>query len=167
MEEAYSGVVKEINLGHAPAGRQTLKVKIPAGVKSGQKIRLTGKGEAAVANGPAGDLYITIHVDKHPWFDMKENDIYISLPVTPWECALGSTIVVPTLAGQVDLKIPPGSQGGQTLRLKKRGWPGTVPGDQYVLLKIVILQPTTDAARDLYKTMAKEMPFNPRAKMGV
>jgi curved DNA-binding protein len=167
LEEAYSGVVKEINLGHAPSGRQTLKVKIPAGVKSGQKIRLTGKGEAAVANGPAGDLYITIHVDKHPWFDVKEHDIYISLPVAPWEAALGSTIVVPTLGGHVDLKIPPGSQGGQTLRLKKRGWPGAVPGDQYVLLKIVIPQPTTDSARALYQTMAEEMPFNPRAKMGV
>ena len=166
LEEAYSGVVKDIHLEHGQGARQTLKVKIPAGVKSGQKIRLTGQGGAAVAGGSPGDLYITIHVDKHSLFDVMDNDIYVSLPVAPWEAALGSTIVVPTLAGNVDLKIPPGSQGGQTLRLKKRGWPGTIPGDQYVILKIIIPQPLTDSAKSLYKKMAEEMPFNPREKMG-
>ena len=170
LEEAYRGAVKEVHIpamGHAKSGGQTLKVKIPAGVKSGQQMRLAGQGGAALSSGPRGDLYLTIDVDKHSLFDVMENDIYVTLPVSPWEAALGSTVVVPTLAGNVDLKIPPGSQGGQTLRLKKRGWPGATPGDQYVLLKIVIPQPTTDSAKALYKQMAEEMPFNPRAKLGV
>ncbi len=170
LEEAYQGTVKEIQLPStnvAGTGKQTLRVKIPAGAKSGQQLRLTGQGAAGVGRGSKGDLYLTINIDKHPVFDVMGNDIYVNLPVAPWEAALGTTVMVPTLGGKVDLKIPPGSQGGQTLRLKKRGLPGTPHGDQYVLLKIIIPLPTTDAARDLYKSMAKEMPFNPRDKMGV
>ena len=170
LEEAYSGVVKELHLpatNHSQGGGQTLKVKIPAGVKSGQKIRLSGQGGPAPSGGPAGDLYLTIHVDKHPLFDVMNNDIYLTLPIAPWEAALGCTVVVPTLAGKVDLKIPPGSQGGQSLRLKKRGLPGKTPGDQYVLMKIVIPQPITDSAKVIYQQMAEQMPFNPRATMGV
>lgn len=74
---------------------------------------------------------------KHPTFDVMENDIYLTLPITPWEAALGATVVIPTLAGKIDLKIPPGSQGGQKLRIKNRGLPGSPPGNQYVLLKII------------------------------
>ena len=164
LEEAYQGTSKELHLGHQGKG-QTLKVKIPAGVKSGQQIRLAGQGGLAMAGGPSGDLYLTIEVDKHPLFDVMDNDIYLTLPVAPWEAALGGVIVVPTLGGNVDLKIPPDSQGGQTLRLKKRGLQGKTPGDQYVILKIVIPQPTSDAAKALYQRMAETMPFNPRAKM--
>ena len=142
-------------------------MKIPAGAKPGQQLRLTGQGAPGVGRGAKGDLYLTINIDKHPVFDVMGNDIYVNLPVAPWEAALGTTVMVPTLGGKVDLKIPPGSQGGQTMRLKKRGLPGTPHGDQYVLLKIIIPQPTTDAARELYKSMEKEMPFNPRDKMGV
>jgi len=169
LEEAFQGVVKQLELPSHDhkGGRQTLRVKVPAGVKTGQKIRLAGKGEPAlIAGGEPGDLYITIDVDRHPLFDVVENDIYVTLPVTPWEAALGSTIVVPTLGGKVDLKIPPNSQGGQTLRLKKRGLPGPTPGDQYILLKIVIPHPTTEADKALYQTMAREMPFNPRDNLG-
>lgn len=167
LEDAYTGTVKELHLPHAEKGRQTLKVKIPAGVKSGQKIRLTGQGGAGNSGAPKGNLYLTVQVTKHPFFDVMGNDIYLSLPVAPWEVALGGTIVVPTLGGRVDLKIPPGSQGGQTLRLKKRGLPGVIPGDQLVLLKIVIPQPSTDAEKSFYQKMAEELPFNPREKMGV
>ena len=169
LEEAYKGVTKELQLPAVDprqSGPQTLRVKIPAGVKSGQKIRLAGQGGAGFEGGARGDLYLTIQVDKHPVFDVVDNDIYLTLPIAPWEAALGTTVEVPTLAGKVDLKIPAGSQGGQTMRLKKRGLPGAAPGDQYVLLKIIIPQPTTDAARALYTEMAKEMPFNPREKMG-
>jgi curved DNA-binding protein len=95
------------------------------------------------------------------------NDIYLTLPVTPWEVALGAKVSVPTLAGKVELTIPPASQGGQKLRLKGRGMPGTPPGDQYVILKIIIPHPTTEVAKQLYEKMAHEMPFNPREKMGV
>ena len=163
LEEAFHGAIKELNL---PAA-QTVRVKIPAGVTSGQQLRLAGKGQAGRHGGTTGDLYLTITVDKHPLFDVMEKDIYVTLPITPWEAALGGTIKVPTLGGNVDLKIPPGSQGGQSLRLKKRGLPGAHPGDQYILLKIVTPQPTTEAAKAVYQTMAKEMPFNPREAMGV
>lgn len=166
LEEAYQGTVKEIQLPSS-TGKQTLRVKIPAGAKTGQQLRLTGQGSPGVGRGSKGDLYLTINIDKHPVFDVMGNDIYVTLPITPWEAALGTTVMVPTLGGKVDLKIPPSSQGGQTLRLKKRGLPGAAHGDQYVLLKIVIPQPITEAARELYKTMAKEVPFNPRDKMGV
>ncbi len=170
LEEAYHGVVKVLQLpgtGSSQTSSQSLHVKIPAGVKSGQQIRLAGQGAHGLAGGARGSLYLTINVDKHPVFDVMGNDIYVTLPVTPWEAALGATLVVPTLGGNVDLKIPAASQGGQTLRLKKRGLPGASPGDQYILLKIIIPQPITDSAKLLYKQMAEEMPFNPREKMGV
>lgn len=164
LHEAFSGAEKEVMLPAAdkPGGTQTLRVKIPAGVKPEQQIRLTGQGGSGQPGAPAGDLYLTIVIKRDPIFDLKGNDVFMTLPIAPWEAALGATITVPTLAGHVELKIPPHSQGGQTLRLKKRGFPGEVPGDQLVLLKIVIPQPTTETATDLYKTMAKELAFNPR-----
>ncbi|MCP0913975.1 MULTISPECIES: DnaJ C-terminal domain-containing protein [Legionella] len=166
LEEAYKGTVKDILLPTAQ-GQETLRVKIPAGIRSGQQIRVPGKGASGDKSGIRGDLYLTVHIGKHPLFEVKDNDIYMTLPIAPWEAALGATVVVPTLGGKVDLKIPPGSQGGQTLRLKKRGLQGSVPGDQYVILKIMIPQPTTDAARNVYKKMAEEMPFNPRERLRI
>ena len=161
LEEAYHGAVKELRLQGKP---HALQVKIPAGVTSGKKIRLVGQGEKGP--GGTGDLYLTVHLQKHSLFDVINHDIHLTLPLTPWEAALGSTIVVPTLAGNVDLKIPPGSQSGQLLRLKKRGLPGKEQGDQLVRLKIVLPQPTTASAKELYEKMAEEMPFNPRESMG-
>lgn len=163
LEEAYRGEVKTLQMPIGASNQpKTIRVKIPAGVQSGQKIRLSGQGGPSRGSGPTGDLYLTIHVAPHPVFDVKDHDVYLTLPVAPWEAALGASLKVPTLGGEVTLKIPPGAQGGQTLRLKQRGLPGKKPGDQYVILKIMIPQPTTDAARELYKQMAKEMPFDPR-----
>lgn len=167
LEEAFKGSTKDIQLPNRTGSSQTLKVKIPPGVKEGQQIRLVGQGEAPARGRAAGDLYLTVHISKHPFFEVKDKDIYLTLPVTPWEAALGTTIIVPTLAGNVDLKIPAGSQGGQTLRLKKRGLPGTVSGDQYVILKVTTPPAKTDAAKAFYQKMAEVMPFNPREKMGV
>ncbi|KTC82001.1 DnaJ C-terminal domain-containing protein [Legionella cincinnatiensis] len=170
LEEAFTGTVKNIQIPteqNSQIKMQSLKVKIPAGVKSGQQIRLAGQGAPGVHGGPRGDIYLSVYVEKHPLFDVIDNDIYLTLPITPWEAALGTTVVVPTLGGKIDLKIPPGSQGGQKLRLKNRGLPGTTPGHQYVLLKIITPPATTEAATEFYKKMAEVMPFNPRAKMGV
>ncbi|KTC66421.1 DNA-binding protein DnaJ (plasmid) [Legionella adelaidensis] len=168
LEEAYKGTVKDMLLPGSPGKEpQTLRVKIPAGVKPGQQIRLAGKGASGFNGGKAGDLYLTVQLEKHPLFELIGNDIYLTLPVTPWEAALGATITVPTLGGKVDLKIPPGSQGGQILRLKKKGFSGGQEGDQLVTLKIVIPQPATESAKELYKKMAQEMPFNPREKLRV
>lgn len=167
LEEAYHGTVRELRLSaDGSSDAQTLRVKIPPGVKTGQKIRLPGQGGSGMQGGPRGNLYLTITVDKHPLFDVLNNDIYVTLPVAPWEAALGGNVIVPTLGGNIDLKIPEASQGGQKLRLKNRGLPGKPPGDQYVILKVVIPEPKTDEARALYKKMAEEMPFNPREKMG-
>lgn len=164
LQEAFSGADKDLVLPAADksTGSQKLRVKIPAGVKPEQQIRLAGLGEPGRQGKPKGDLYLTVVIKRDPVFDLKGNDVYMTLPIAPWEAALGATIKVPTLAGKVDLKIPPHSQAGQTLRLKKRGFPAPESGDQLVLLKIVIPQPTTQAATDLYKTMEKELAFNPR-----
>lgn len=170
LEEAFTGTVKSIQIPtphDSQTNMQSLKVKIPAGVKSGQQIRLAGQGAPGAHGGPRGDIYLSVYVEKHPLFDVINSDIYLTLPITPWEAALGTTVVVPTLGGKIDLKIPPGSQGGQKLRLKNRGLPGTTPGHQYVLLKIITPPATTEAATEFYKKMAEVMPFNPRAKMGV
>ena len=167
LQEAYHGTVKSIDLPAPGAKPLRLNVNIPAGIKSGQPIRLTGQGDPGIMGGPKGDLYLTIEVDKHPLFDVMGDDIYLTLPVSPWEAALGTLVKVPTLGGPVGLKIPPGSQGGQTLRLKKRGLQGKTPGDQYVLLKIMSPTPKTEADKAYYQTMAKEMPFDPREKWGV
>lgn len=167
LEEAFHGTVKNLAVPNDETGSsQTLNVKIPAGVKTGQKIRLSGQGGKGVNNAPRGDLYLTIEVMKHPLFDIQDNDIYLALPVTPWEAALGATILIPTLSGKIDLKIPPGSQGGQKLRIKNRGLPGDVPGHQYVLLKIITPPATSEKAKELYQQMAKVMPFNPREHLG-
>ncbi len=170
LEEAFTGAVKQLQVPvdeGAQVKMQTLKVKIPAGIKSGQQIRLAGQGAQGMNGGPRGDIYLTITVDKHSLFDVMDNDIYLTLPITPWEAALGATVVVPTLSGKIDLKIPAGSQGGQKLRIKNRGLPGSTPGNQYVLLKIITPAATTDSAKELYKKMAEVMPFNPREKLGV
>ncbi|HAT2138952.1 TPA: DnaJ domain-containing protein [Legionella pneumophila] len=170
LEEAYHGAVKnlQVPVDQGPETKiQTLKVKIPAGVKSGQQIRLAGQGGSGSGGGARGDLYLTVEVIKHPIFDVMENDIYLTLPITPWEAALGATVVIPTLAGKIDLKIPPGSQGGQKLRIKNRGLPGSPPGNQYVLLKIITPPAQTEEAKALYKKMAEVMPYNPRKTMGV
>lgn len=169
LEEAFSGTMKQIQVPAEdnPAKVQTLKVKIPAGIKSGQQIRLSGQGGSGVHGGARGDILITVTVNKHHLFDVMDNDIYLTLPITPWEAALGTTIVVPTLSGKIDLKIPAGSQGGQKLRIKDRGLPGKTPGNQYVLLKISTPPAHTKEATELYQKMAEVMPFNPREKMGV
>ncbi|MGC1181706.1 DnaJ C-terminal domain-containing protein [Legionella sp.] len=170
LEEAFNGTTRSIQIPaqkNSKTSTQTLKVKIPAGVKSGQQIRLAGQGAHGFNDGPRGDIYLTVNVDKHPLFDVMDNDIYLTLPITPWEAALGTTVIVPTLAGKIDLKIPPGSQSGQKLRLKNRGLPGAPSGNQYVLLKIMTPPATSDTATHLYKKMAEEMPFNPRHKLGV
>lgn len=168
LEEAFNGTTKNIQVPVEQGTKtvtQTLKVKIPKGIKSGQQVRLAGQGAPGTQGGPRGDIYLTINVDKHPLFDVMDNDIYLTLPITPWEAALGANITVPTLAGKIDLKIPPGSQGGQKLRLKDRGLPGKTPGNQYVLLKIITPPATTEAATELYKKMAEVMPFNPRSNL--
>ncbi|MBK1673731.1 cytochrome C biogenesis protein [Ectothiorhodospira shaposhnikovii] len=147
------------------AGDRTLQVKVPPGVTEGQRIRLVGQGTPGIGGGPAGDLYLEVHIKPHPYFRLEGRDVHLDLPITPWEAALGATVNVPTLDGRVDMKIPAGSQSGRRLRLKGRGLPGTPPGDQYLVLQIHTPPADEKSARSLYERMSKEMPFDPRAHL--
>ena len=175
LEDAYQGTTRSLSLkvpqtdqqGHLINKTHTLNVKIPKGVKAGQRIRLAGQGSPAIGNTKQGDLYLEIEFNKHRYFQVSERDIYLDLPITPWEAALGSTISVPTLGGIVELKIPADSQTGHKLRLKNRGLPGTPAGDQFVILKLVIPQAKTAEDKQLYEKMAQTMAFNPRSQIGV
>ena len=171
LEDAFRGGSHTVELkapqideqGHVTVKPRTLKVTIPAGVIEGQKIRLSGQGSPGAGGGLAGDLYLEIGFKPHPLFQADGRDITLTLPVAPWEAALGATIKTPTLAGPVDLRIPPNAKAGQKLRLKGRGLPAATPGDQYVVIRIVTPPADTPAARAFYETMQKELPFDPRA----
>ena len=168
LEEAHQGVVRNITLqGSTAAGtpsERTLRVTVPAGVTDGQSLRLAGQGEPGPGKGAkAGDLYLTVHIRPHRNLELDGRDVKLTLPVAPWEAALGATLQVPTLGGPVDLRIPPQSQSGSRLRLRGRGLAGDPPGDQYVVLKVVLPPADTPAARKLYEQMQSELAFDPRA----
>ncbi len=176
LADAYHGAKQSITLerrGADEQGRvriqpQQLNIVIPKGVIAGQRIRLEGQGMPGHGGGPAGDLYLEIQFAKDPHFKADKRTIHLLLPVTPWEAALGASITVPTLDGKVQLKIPPNSQNGSKLRLKGKGLSTQKSlGDQIVTLKVALPQATTDEQREVYKTMAEKMPFNPRAELGV
>ncbi|HEY7638441.1 MAG TPA: DnaJ C-terminal domain-containing protein, partial [Steroidobacteraceae bacterium] len=170
LEDAFNGGAHTLELkspqlgedGHVVVQPRTLKVTIPAGVVEGQRIRLAGQGSPGVGGGPAGDLYLEIGFRPHRLFTAEGRDITLTLPIAPWEAALGATVQTPTLAGPVDLRIPPNAKAGQKLRLKGRGLPGATPGDQYVVLKIVLPPADTERAKEIYEEMRRELPFDPR-----
>ena len=143
---------------------RTLKVTIPAGVIEGQRIRLAGQGSPGIGGGPAGDLYLEIGFRPHRLFTVEGRDLTLTLPIAPWEAALGATVQTPTLAGPVDLRIPPNARAGQKMRLKGRGLPGATVGDQYVVLKIVQPPADTPRAKELYEEMQRDLPFDPRSE---
>ena len=171
LEEAYRGVARELTLrhpeegadGHVALHERTLRVSVPAGVGDGQVIRLAGQGNAAPGGGRAGDLYLKVHLLPHRLFTLEGRDVTLNLPIAPWEAALGATLSTPTLGGPVELRIPAGARSGQKLRLRGRGLPGEPPGDQYVVLQIVLPPADSDRARELYETLKRELPFDPRA----
>jgi curved DNA-binding protein len=172
LEDAYRGGTRTIELrtpeitpeGHVVSKPRTLRVSIPAGVIEGQQIRLAGQGSAGIGGGPAGDLYLEVNFRTHPLFKLDGRDVTVQLPVAPWEAALGETVAVPTLGGPVEMKLPAGARAGQRLRLRGRGLPGPTPGDQYVVLKIV-LPPDSPQSRDFFARMKQELPFDPRADL--
>jgi curved DNA-binding protein len=146
---------------------RVLNVQVPKGILPGQHIRLTGQGERPHGEGTPGDLFIEVEIQPHPLYRIDGRDLYLDLPVAPWEAALGATAKTPTPAGAVDLKIPAGSHAGSKLRLKGRGVPASPPGDLYVVLQIALPAAEDDKARAAYAAMAAAMPFNPRANLGV
>ena len=173
LEDAYRGAERTITLqvpevdpqGHVHTRQHALRVKIPAGIREGQRIRLAGEGAPGLGGGSRGDLFLEVVFEPHRHFRAEGRDIHLELPVTPWEAALGATVKVPTLGGAVDLKVPAGSQTGRTLRLKERGLPGSPSGDQYVHLSLVTPKADTERARELYEQLARELPMNPRKEL--
>ena len=176
LEDAYHGATRSMTLQSTEMGidgrphvkSRTLNVKIPKGVKEGQNIRLQGQGSSGLGGGKPGDLYLEIGFNPHTLYNVNGHDVSMELKITPWEAALGSSIQVPTPAGKVDLKIPPGSSSGKRMRLKGRGIPARTKGDFYLTLEIVLPDKITDKEKSLYQTLQKEAGnFNPRAKLGV
>ncbi|MDH3639695.1 MAG: DnaJ domain-containing protein [Gammaproteobacteria bacterium] len=175
LEDAYRGATRTLTLKHTELGddgrprvqERTLNVRIPKGVYQGQQIRLAGQGEAGIGHGGTGDLYLEVAFRPHRLYRPEGRDVYVNLPVAPWEAALGAAVKAPTPTGTVDLKIPAGSANGHKLRLKERGIPGKPPGDLYVVLNIALPQADSEEAKAAYREMARMLNFNPRAHLGV
>lgn len=176
LEQAYRGTEVTLNLatteygtdGQPRRGHKPITVRIPKGATDGQKLRVPGKGGPGVNGGPAGSLYLEIHLRPHPLFKVSGHDLYLDVPIAPWEAALGAQVEAPTLEGHVRLKIAPGAHSGQKLRLAGKGLPkpdGT-SGDLYAVLQIV--NPPTPSAREreLYEELKRASGFNPRASFG-
>ena len=174
LEEAFGGGTRTLELkrpdmksdGSLDVRAHTVRVSIPAGVTDGQLIRLAGQGERSSGGARAGDLYLEVHVRPHRLYQLEGRDVTLTLPITPWEAALGATITVPTLGGAVDMQVPTGAQSGQKLRLRGRGLPGQPPGDAYVQLKIVVPPANSPEARAVYEEMRTKLgTFDPRAEL--
>ena len=160
LEDSYHGAHRSLNV-HIPGttGIKKLKVKIPKGIKEGQKIRLSGQGGAGQIK---GDLFLEVKFNRHKHFTVEGKNINLVLPITPWEAALGTKLSIPTLGGTVEMKLAVKTKGGKKLRLKGRGLPGKDVGDQYVVLQIMTPEADTDELKALYEKMQKISQFNPR-----
>ena len=172
LQDAYRGARRRVMLrvpvadaeGRVTLQERQLDVAIPKGVREGQHLRLALQGEPGRGDGPAGDLYLEIAFRPDPHFRVDDRDVYLDLPIAPWEAALGASVTAPTPDGSVQLSIPPGSTSGRKLRLKGKGLPSQPPGDLYVLLRIAAPAADTPAAKDAYAALARTFPdFNPRS----
>ncbi len=147
--------------------RKSLKVTIPAGVADGERIRVKGQGGPGAGDAPAGDLYLHIRLVPHPVFDVEGHNLLVTVPVAPWEAALGAKVTVPTLDGRISLTIAPGSQAGQRLRVRGKGLVGkTGRGDLYAVLKVVMPRSSSPEVQALWRELAEKAPFDPRAEWG-
>ena len=191
LEEAMSGSVRSVSLrraalcdncggtgekNHKPcpvcggSGQvtktETYQVKIPAGVTSGQRLRVAGRGEAGANGGASGDLFLRVHLAKHPDFEVDEHNLIYEAELAPWEAVLGTNLSVPTLGGKVNIKIPPGTQNGQKLRVRGRGLPqrSGPAGDLIVVARIEVPESITEAERKLWTQLADASQFKPRDK---
>ncbi len=172
LEDAFHGATKPITLqmqtvtpdGQLSVQEKTYEVKIPAGIMTGQKIRLSGQGGEGAGGGPRGDLYLKIEIQPHGAYRLKDRDIYVDLPVSPWEAVLGSEVQISTLSGPLTLKIPPGTQSGQKLRLRGKGMPNPKgsTGDLYAVIRIMVPKHPSKREQELFDELRKASGFNPR-----
>ena len=176
LEDTFSDESRplEYNLPHCGESgrladiRKTLSVKLPPGVADGDRIRLKGQGGPGFGNGPAGDLYLRIRLVPHPLFDVAGHDLNITVPVAPWEAALGAKITLPTRTGKISLAIAPDSQNGQRLRIKGKGLrTRSGNGDLFAILKVVMPAKSNPEAMRLWKEIASAATFNPRREWEV
>jgi curved DNA-binding protein len=173
LDDSFSGATRAISLrvpeltedGRVTTRERTLSVRIPKGIRPGQQVRLTGQGGPGHGGAEPGDLYLEVEFRKHPMYRVDGADIYLDLPVAPWEAALGANIKVPTPSGSIDLKIPANSRQGRKLRLKGRGLIGKQHGDMYVVLQLTLPPGDNDAAKALYRQMEDQLGYNPRATL--
>jgi curved DNA-binding protein len=170
LEEAMRGSVRSISLqkNNPRTGQtetHTFKVRIPAGVREGQTIRVASKGGEGSGGGPAGDLYLRVRLAAHPDFRPRGADLYHDLDLAPWEAVLGCEVAVPTLDGKVTVRIPPGTNNGRQLRLRGRGLPhgqNGERGDLYVVVNVELPQTLSDGERALWEKLRRTSRFNPR-----
>ena len=160
LEEAARGGKRKISL----ADGRDFEVRIPPGVRDGQKIRLAGQGGEGASGGPAGDLYLRVRIKRHPRFRREDDDLVVEVPVAPWEAALGATVPVPTLDGSAQVKVPAGSSSGRRLRLRGEGMPGPGgrKGDLYASVRIVVPKRLEKRERELFEELAAVSRFDPR-----
>jgi len=174
LEEAYRGTEVELNLtvpeydakGLLHRVPRTFKVRIPRGATDGQRLRLAGRGGKGLNGGRDGDLYLNIALRPHPLFRVSGHDLYLDLPLAPWEAVLGAAVEVPTLGGPVRLKVPPNTRAGQQLRLSRRGLPkpNGKEGDLFAIAQVVMPAATSERERELFRQLAEGSTFNPRAR---
>ena len=175
LEDAYNGKNRSVTLEHTEAGpggrpsvkTRTLNVSIPKGVRQGQHIRLAGQGSPGIGRGGRGDLFLEVEFRPHRFYRVEGKDVFVDLPVAPWEAALGATVKAPTPSGYVDLRIPPNSSSGRKLRLKDRGIPAGQPGDLFVVVNVALPKADSEAAKNAYTEFARAFDFDPRADIGM
>jgi curved DNA-binding protein len=173
LEDALRGATRQLDLrsprideqGRASLHTRSLEVRIPPGVKPGQLIRLAGQGAPGFGGGPAGDLFLEVHIAPHPRFRIEGANLVTDLPVAPWEAALGGVVPVALPDGtSLKVRVPAGAQSGRTLTVRGRGLPGASPGDLELVVRVVMPSADDPRARRLYEQMARELPeFDARA----
>ena len=164
--EAATGARKRVRL----ADGQTVDVNIPAGAEDGKQLRLKGKGKPGPGGAPAGDAYVRINVEPHPYFERDGEDVHLTLPITLQEAVEGATVSVPTVDGTVQMKVPAGSNSGKTLRLRGRGIQpkgSDTRGDQLVKLQVVLPDQPDDELKKFVQKWGQKHPYNPREKAGL
>jgi curved DNA-binding protein len=176
LEEAYRGTEVTLDLavpeyderGLPRRVQRSFKVRVPKGATEGQRLRLAGRGGKGVNGGRDGDLYLNVALRPHPLFRVSGHDLFLDLPLAPWEAVLGTTAVVPTLGGSVQLKVPAGTRAGQQLRLAGRGLPKphSGEGDLFAIVQITVPSATSEREQALYRELAGLSTFNPRGHFG-
>ena len=158
LEEALHGSTRQVSLRRGGSKKtETYQVKIPRGVREGQRIRLAGQGEAGERGGKSGDLFLRVRLARHPDFSVEGSDLVHEVKIAPWQAVLGDQLIVPTLEGNARLKLPPGTQGGQRFRLRERGLPGVSGqrGDLYVVVQIALPKKLTEREREIWEQLAR------------